>query len=578
MCLFQKETRTNSKYLSPYRRYHVGFRCGHCAECLTQIRLEYLMRAYFQAKDTVNQGYILFDTLTYDDEHINHISKFFPQILKYDEKGKVTNPEDDFTCFHYGDVRQFTNNLWTKISREFPEFDSKENMKFFLASEYGHEDAYYDCNGRLRKGTFRPHYHVLFYVKQSQASLLPPMTLINLIEDTWQYGMTDAWYQCYHKKGKGKLWCMQHNVIGKGYQRNTKKDMLSVSGYVSKYITKQADFMKEVESRIDKTVKRLIASEIDFTYDEINRYFRYQHEYFQNKYKNGDTDFSDYLPDNIVLTFDLNKRYYDLRERVVRYVSPFHRQSRGFGLCALSDEKVYKEIIELGKIMMPDRKKVEKPYNVPMYYMRKMFYKTVKDEEGKYFWVLNDLGKEQYPTIMQRRKDAVAERYFNWFQNCNGKVREAIIDCMQGRTWSDLADYVTYYRGRLIDESYFRVDEETGEVLTLPTIDEIIKYDINYNPLEHTETYNSDVSMVRLWHAPKYSFMEDEWFETEYRDFERNHIVNENTCYEFRYFDQIIDLYNSMENAKRNARQENFDEDARLKKLYRNLGIRTKNY
>lgn len=550
MCLFQKETRTNSKYLSSYKRYHVGFRCGHCAECLTQIRMEYLMRSYFEAKDTLEnhgKGYALFETLTYDDDHINHISKFFPDVLLVQdelqqeeyERAKIENrkPKEidlDFTCFNYGDIRQFTNNLWTKISREYPDFDAQKNMKFFLVSEYGHEDTYYDDNGRVRKGTFRPHYHVIFYVKNP---ILFPSELIRLIHETWQYGITDCWYQCENPKGIGRRACLEKNVIGKSYHRNTKKDMLSVSGYVSKYITKQADFMEKVEGRINQTINALMR-----TSDNLH-----------------------------------SDSYYALREQVVRYISPFHRQSRGFGLCALSDEKVYKEIIELGKIMMPDRKKVEKPYNVPMYYMRKMFYKTVKDEEGKYFWVLNDLGKEQYPIIMQRRKDAVAERYFNWFQNCNGKVREAVLDCLQGRSWSDFADYVTYYRGRLVDDSYFRVDEETGEVITLPTIDEIINYDINYNPLEHTELYNSDFSIVRLWHAPKYSFMDDEWFETEYRDFERNHIVNENTFYEFRYFDQIIDLYNSMENAKRNARQEKFDEEERLKKLYRDLGIRTKN-
>ena len=239
MCIFQHQGRTSSKTLSLYRPYSVAWKCGHCHECVKEQRNEWLLRSYFESKDTLEKGgYILFETLTYDEEHLPHISDFFPEVL------------DDFSCFNYSDIRKFTNNLWTSLNRlpRMEDYDVKANVKFFLVPEYGHEDIYMDERGRKRRGTMRPHYHVLFYVKDKR---LHSGTLIRQIYHIWRRGETDN----HHN---GMAYAKQKNIIGQGYTKSTTKNILAVSNYVSKYITKQADFMEKIEFRINDTIEYLI--------------------------------------------------------------------------------------------------------------------------------------------------------------------------------------------------------------------------------------------------------------------------------------------------------------------------------
>ena len=343
MCLVSRAGRTNSKNLKGFRPYRIGYKCGHCAECIKEKRNEWLLRSYFESKDTLeHDGYILFDTLTYDDEHLPYISRFYPQVLGTD---------NDFSCFSYEDVRAFTNLLWTTINRQprLEDYDVKKNVKFFLVSEYGHEDIYADDFGHVRKGTFRPHYHVLFYVKDRR---LHAGTLSRLIYHCWRRGETDN-----HRNGLVNL---QKNCIGRGFTKDKVRNILAVSNYVSKYITKQGDFMDKVEQRLDFVTEALIReSDAQVYKDEC--------------YRKIDNAF-----------------YWDKRDDVRRYVSPFHRQSRGFGLCALKDGDVVDGIVNDLRVVIPDSKHVTKVYGVPLYYMRKLFYRVVTDDDGLYHSKSND--------------------------------------------------------------------------------------------------------------------------------------------------------------------------------------------
>lgn len=538
MCLINRQGRTNSKNLKSYRPYSIGWKCGHCAECVREKRNEWLLRSYFESIDTFNRdGYILFETLTYDDLHLPTISRFYPQIQ-----------ENDFSCFAYEDIRKFTNNLWTSINRlpRLEDYDVKQNIKFFLVSEYGHENIYVDDHGRTRKGTMRPHYHVLFYVKDKR---LHPGTLFRLIYHIWRRGNTD-----YSQNGLSYV--MQKDIIGKSYTKSTTKNIIAVSNYVCKYITKQADFMEKVESRIDDTIRNLI--------DWKNR-FMYSSE---NVEELGNIDF---------------QSYYDKRKEVVQYISPFHRQSRGFGLCALDNPDVYNEILDKLQITIPDTKYVKKTYNVPLYYMRKLFYNTIIDDEGMYHWILNDLGREKYPQICEKRVQLGLNRYNKWYLNLDKDMKDLVTSILDGRTFRDLSEYVVYYRGRIFDKDVEFVNEETGEITFLPSIAQVIDFDINYSPLVDTGMYNNGFNIIHKVDLRKvgldgsedeeeFNLMIDEvftdwygsdWYDTtmdeSYKSFECSRVINENTDYSFRDFDKLINLYHLSQVEYNKGKQKYFD-------------------
>lgn len=536
MCLVNRQGRTNSKNLKSYRPYHIGYKCGHCAECVREKRNEWLLRSYFESIDTFERdGYILFETLTYDDLHLPTISRFYPRI------------QDDFSCFAYEDIRKFTNNLWTSINRlpRMDDYDVKRNVKFFLVSEYGHENIYVDDHGRTRKGTMRPHYHVLFYVKDKR---LHPGTLFRLIYHTWRRGNTD-----YSQNGLSYV--MQKDIIGRSYTKSTTKNIIAVSNYVCKYITKQADFMEKVEDRIDRTIESLIGFRHRFVYSD------------DNVAELGDIDF---------------REYYEKRKEVIRFISPFHRQSRGFGECALSRKDTYDEILSSLQITIPDTKYVKKTYNVPMYYMRKLFYHTITDDEGRYHWILNALGKEHYPQMCEKKVDLNDRRYSKWYRNINDDAVKSLVDSlMDGRSFRDLSEYMVYYRGRIFDRDVEFVDEETGELKTLPSIAQVIDFDINYSPLADTGMYSNGYNIVHrvdLRNAgcddedEGFALMIDEFFtelygdnwyddtmDESYKAFECSRVINERTDYMFRDFDKVIDLYQLSQSRLGVGKQAYFD-------------------
>ncbi len=540
MCIFQHQGRTSSKTLSLYRPYSVAWKCGHCHECVKEQRNEWLLRSYFESKDTLDRGgYVLFDTLTHDNEHLHHISEYFPEL---DFDGMNIK---DFSCFDYTDVRKFTNNLWTAIHRlpHMEDYDVKENVKFFLVPEYGHEEPYQDWRGRWRVGTMRPHYHILFYVKDKR---LHPGTLIRLIYHIWRRGDTDN-----HRNGM--MYAKQKNIIGRGYTKSTTKNILAVSNYVSKYITKQADYMDKLEARINAVVELL-------TRQEWQRVFSQP---------------MDSTAHGVVE----RRLYWQKRKDVERYCSPFHRQSRGFGACALSDEKVYNDIVENMRVVIPDSRFHTKRYNVPKYYMRKLFYKNVVVEERipvglqivaengrirrkpvfetirRYRWVLNDFGKEKYPAIQEARCRANRRRFNDMVLNMDTNACDIVASLLDGRDLQDLSEYVTYYRGRLYDRES-----------VLPTIEQMNEYDINYSPYEDTGLYNNGCSVVRTVHSAVdeelqciFGDVVDEQLEESYRGFERYMVINEQSDIRFRDFDKLLLLLHSSRDTSDKGKQAYFE-------------------
>ena len=139
---------TNAKYL--YRgvnRWRNMFSCGKCDACNRKNRAEWRLRTYFEAQRCLNEnGFVLFDTLTYCDDAIKRYSDVFPEM--------DIPVSFDYFSFSRDDVQKFFKRLRTNLKRNG--YDVDKRLKYILSSEYGSSEQ---TEGF--KNTHRPHNHVV---------------------------------------------------------------------------------------------------------------------------------------------------------------------------------------------------------------------------------------------------------------------------------------------------------------------------------------------------------------------------------------------------------------------------------
>ena len=369
MCLNPIKLRTSSLYRSPngYSKYYVEVPCCQCAECQQRTKNDWYIRNYFESEATWSSGsYVLFDTLTYDDQHIPTVSKTLlgTDIDKFDSweseldcldkfQKEYNIPYDfqktisifrkcNYTCFDYHDIQNFLKLLRIRLDRAG--YIVNDNLRYFIASEYGHDELYVDSKGKTRRGTARPHYHILFYVNGSLN--ISPEVLSLFISTAWTNGRTDG------IPYRDRSYVVGHNVFGPAYITDPNR-LRGVQYYVSKYVCKDYEFHDSIDKRISYILTQLF-------------------------YISYDSD-----------------EYRERKRELHRFMDQFHRQSLEFGFQGvLNSPDVMESIVKEGKIRLPDKQKVVKEFSIPQYYIRKIFQKCVKDSEGKPHWVWNDLGIE----------------------------------------------------------------------------------------------------------------------------------------------------------------------------------------
>lgn len=98
-------------------------------------------------------------------------------------------------------------------------------------------------------------------------------------------------------------------------------------------------------------------------------------------------------PDDYI--YELYEQYKNemSKEDFRRYFFPFHQQSTGFGESLLFDPNNLEHFKE--NFCVFNRKK----YTLPMYYVRRLFYKKHVNEDGSSTWLLNDKGCQFIPQI-----------------------------------------------------------------------------------------------------------------------------------------------------------------------------------
>lgn len=258
MCLRSRQTYNPSRYysLDLAQRFSLEFPCGECAECRAQKQQEWFLRSYYHAKDYLDHnGWVYFDTLTYDNAHLPHISDFTDLVEK--------NSLYDYKCFSYEDIKGFMKRLRREL--DYHGYNAKENLEYFVGSEYGSANEYTSASGMLRKGTERPHYHILFFVKEG--CNLSPMKLSYFVDKCWQKGRTDGYM--YHPEDSHYV---DKHTYGKAYTSDD-VTLRRVTNYVSKYVLKDQHFNKRIVTKLDTLYNSLYGVEWKKNID-ISKTFR----------------------------------------------------------------------------------------------------------------------------------------------------------------------------------------------------------------------------------------------------------------------------------------------------------------
>lgn len=494
MCLSPIKIKNRRKNIEGNMPFECEVPCGHCAECLQEKRNEYYFRCYYEAQSTFDSGgYVYFDTLTYRDEQLPHMSEFT----------EIPDGFEDSSCFDVRDYRLFFVRLRRELSRLG--YDVAHNLKYFLTSEYGTEEG----------KTHRPHYHVLFFIKKG---FVDALTLSRLVNMCWVYGRTDGlgW--------KSQYYVLKH-VFGPAYN-NDCLHMQAVCNYVSKYVTKESHFEEIVEDRInDLFVQRHMRSL------DVSNVQRWSVMFKQLRAHYLDAGISldkvrcrvnrdlinEVFKDDVTGT--VREKYVELKKNMAQ----FHRQSNGFGEDFLKYND-YDEVFDTGMLRMCDRENIVVHIPIPTYYQRKLFYQLNKDFNGRATWELNQEGVKFKFHHTLKAVDLMADKFRDWQKNMemhnyyydgvdedkdewyDSKIKR-FNELNGDRDLKDFAEYLLFYKGRV--KSRFQRHREASGVYHVD--DKVAFFFGNYNELKGTDFLLYNYSTKEDNKLFGFSFLTDHW-------------------------------------------------------------------
>ena len=218
MCLSPITILNPNKYISlNYRdRFLLQVPCGQCAECQSQNSNSWQFRTYHEFVECLSSGrnhFVMFDTLTYSDEHLPHMSDIVSDL-------------PNIPCFNHKHITNFLKKFRINLSRKY----NVNKIRYFVSSEYGELHH-------------RPHYHLLLFIYAD----IDPLIVSRMISDNWQYGRTDGIpYQ-------PSAYVYEHNVVRSGEYSN----VLRTCNYVTKYVQKNCKFQTILNARLSVAMHQI---------------------------------------------------------------------------------------------------------------------------------------------------------------------------------------------------------------------------------------------------------------------------------------------------------------------------------
>lgn len=514
MCLrpvsIMNKTHGLSNHVTPL---YMNVPCGSCPECARKKKTEYLFRAYYESMDCFKSGgYVYFDTLTYSDEHLPHVSDFIDKIIP----GSLL----DYPCFDYKHFRFFMNKLKVQLHRRG--YDVKNNLRYFMSCEYGTNP----------NRTHRPHYHVLFFVKNAA---IPALELSAAICNAWTKGRTDG----INYQSSNYIW----SHVFSNVNRNTYDNVIK---YVAKYVNKDPLFQTEVTSRIRNVV------------------------------------------DVMQEDFDTISEFEEFKKKVIKSIEPFHLNSSGFGSSFL-DYNDIEDVNRNGTIRMPDSKGVMLEIPIPTYLKRKIWYELVTDADGQKRWKLNEEGLKHNQCYVSKCINALANEMQEYMYNLEhfpdlyldaAGVHRTITGLMDNRSWYDYAVYQLLYSGRFCEDAV-----DYCSTHSLSSIDERIKeiYDNLFCFTRYSYNTNHDDDNLNMKFISRVNYGT---FYDGYSSFEffrpddvvsshgsyHEHVFSESMRPEWYYFDFIRKLYvkSLKERCKKKSKSELLKR--KLEERYKQIG------
>lgn len=361
-------------------------------------------RAYFivpcgkcaECRNTRINEYIARSQSEFEHTHDLGGYTYFESLTYHD---KFIPSWNGINVFSSRDITLFFKNVHSKLRRlgyyDLVGSEKKVNLKYFITCEYGSE-------------THRPHYHLLFYVLCRHFlthKLISAAEFYNVLKDSWQdKGILDI-----YKKDKQTGKCVRYKSP---YEKVLKSDdKCKVISYVCKYLTKEDEFVQLLENKVKL----------------------------------------------LMLDSHVDKEL--LKPSAISEYLPFHRQSQGYGLSLCNLDSVSKQLLYTqGMIRIPDTRKVWRKIPVPQYIMRKLFMEQVKLRDGSLSWHYTEKGKLWKLGLLHYKIRKLSENISNLVNNADsycpdGSLRSMFFQSLQGRGLSFLAEYILYYRGRLLSPS-----------------------------------------------------------------------------------------------------------------------------
>jgi hypothetical protein len=450
--------------------------CGKCVECFKQRTNEWQLRIEYEAKETyANNGTILFDTLTYDDDHL-------PTIKKIARKENIILPPSDefnISCFYYKDFKKFIDRLRTRLRST--ELDLTDKLTYFLCSEYGEDERF----------THRPHYHILFFIKKKfNNEQLKQFS--HLINECWYYGITDG----IDRKTEYKF--LKDNVI------NSFTSMVKLGNYLSKYVLKDLNFQEQYAKR--KSLLKHLLKDKPHVFSDLNR-----------------------------------------------FIEPFHRQSRYFGLYAIKphagNKNTLSNIIKYNYIIGDGI-----TISLPTYYKRKLFQINYKDVDNKYKWRYNVSPEttEYLKNIYDSKVKHLIQHIENQINVLSIEKKNHVYNLLSGRTIQDYAHYIAYYKGRLKDDDH-SLDTLHNHYL------ELTKLPLYTDELhEHSFFSHDRINKKIIIRNKAYDI----------NTFAHKVVINETTDTQFKYFDR---LFNYLYKVKKESHKDDYEIYKRQRELKNKL-------
>lgn len=485
MCLKPLYIRNPTRRLVNGTKFMIQVPCGKCAECCENKQREWQFRTYHEVNSAfANNHYVYVDTLTYSDEHLPKLSS----VLDIEKYGM-----HDISCFNNKHYQDFLKRLRRRLERIVKGY----KLRYFMTSEYGVNEQY----------TKRPHYHIMFFLPNE----IPPLVFSKIVSDCWYYGRTEG---IKYKP----LPHVAKNVFGYdiGFGiRKSPKDVIKISRYICKYVTKDMYYNKTLLYKLNYVRKHV---------DEE--------------------------------TFKFVRSSLDM----------IHRQSIGFGLTFLNtiDNNEYVDFVTI-----EDDTKIVARMRLPQYYTRKLYYDLKKRDDKTYFWELNKLGLELLETkIVKTTDNFYNQLHTDYFNMCPDK--QQIIDNLLGnKTLYDVSIYNCLYKDRLILNSVHN-ELSVNHENEFDYINDVVKLSTQVNSLEFCYLYkfNPDSTVYEEYNSITFSY---DKYDVKYLE---SRTINQNSTPIFKNFDKILSFFEYEKKQKSHIKQLTYDEKQRMLEIYKYLTLK----